>query len=84
MVFNKTEEQEREYLQQVVSLLNKSISSADASVKERVKTLNEQKQYLWDNRDIDPHEITQVRGNILNVFAIGEEVKVSSKSYQVY
>ncbi|NDV64890.1 UvrD-helicase domain-containing protein [Bacteroides sp. 224] len=74
MVFNKTEEQEREYLQQVINLLNKTISNADASVKERVETLNDQKQYLWDNRDIDPHEITQVRGNILNVFAIGEEV----------
>ncbi|MDH6305294.1 DNA helicase-2/ATP-dependent DNA helicase PcrA [Parabacteroides sp. PF5-5] len=79
MIFNKTEEQEHEYLQQVINLLNKTISSADVSVKERVKTLNEQKQYLWDNRDIDPHEITQVRGNILNVFALGEEVIAKRK-----
>ena len=74
MIFNKTEKQEREYLQQVINLLNKTINSTEMSVKERVQTLDEQKQYLWENRDIDPHEIRQVRENILNVFAIGESV----------
>lgn len=79
MIFNKTEEQERAYLQEIINCLKYSIDNADGVVKERVKTLNEQKQYLWDNRDIDPHEITQVRGNILNVYAIGEEVIAKRK-----
>lgn len=74
MTFNKTEKQERDYLQIVINLLKKAIDNADASVKERVQTLDEQKRYLWENRDIDPHEIKQVRENILNVFAIGESV----------
>lgn len=79
MIFNKTEEQERAYLQAIINRVKKAIGDADVSVQERVKTLNEQKQYLWDNRDIDPHEITQVRGNILNVYAIGEEVIAKHK-----
>ena len=54
--------------------IRSAIRSADVSVKERVQTLDGQKQYLWENRDIDPHEIKQVRENILNVFAIGEGV----------
>ena len=79
MIFNRTEKQERAYLQEIINRLKYSIDNADGAVKERVKTLNEQKQYLWDNRDIDPHEITQVRGNILNVYAIGEEVIAKRK-----
>ncbi|MDU1903998.1 MAG: UvrD-helicase domain-containing protein [Dysgonomonas sp.] len=74
MVFNKTEEQEREYLQQVINLLNKIINSTDVSVKEHVDTLAEYKDYLWSNKDIDPHEIRSMRESILNHFALGESV----------
>jgi len=74
MVFNKTEKQEREYLQQVINLLNKTINSTDVSVKEHVDTLAEYKDYLWSNKDIDPHEIRSMRESILNHFALGENV----------
>src|SRR5690606_25444747 len=74
MVFNKTERQEREYLRQVINLLNKTINSTDVSVKEHVDTLAEYKDYLWSNKDIDPHEIRSMRESILNHFALGENV----------
>lgn len=34
----------------------------------------EYKDYLWNNKDIDPHEIRSMRESILNHFAIGESV----------
>ncbi len=74
MVFNETEKQERAYLQQVINLLKKSISNTDVSVKEHVDTLAEYKDYLWSNKDIDPHEIRSMRESILNHFALGENV----------
>jgi DNA helicase-2/ATP-dependent DNA helicase PcrA len=74
MVFNKTEKQEREHLQQVINLLKKAINNTDASVKEHVDILAEYKDYLWSNKDIDPHEIRSMRESILNHFALGENV----------
>jgi len=74
MVFNKTEKQECEYLQQIINLLNQSINNADTSVKEHVDTLAEYKDYLWSNKDIDPHEVRSMRESILNHFALGENV----------
>lgn len=74
IIFNKTEEQERAYLQQIINLLNKAINSTDVSVKEHVDTLTEYKDYLWSNKDIDPHEIRSMRESILNHFALGENV----------
>ncbi|MCI1648136.1 MAG: UvrD-helicase domain-containing protein [Bacteroides sp.] len=74
MIFNQTEKQERNYLQQIVSQLKKIISHTDVSVKDHVDTLAEYKEYLWNNKDIDPHEIRSMRESILNHFAIGESV----------
>lgn len=74
MIFNQTEKQEREYLQKVINLLKKTIDTTDVSVKEHVDTLAEYKNYLWSNKDIDPHEIRSMRESILNHFALGENV----------
>lgn len=74
MVFNQTEKQERAYLDQIITLLRRTIGSTDASVKDHVDTLAEYKDYLWSNKDIDPHEIRSMRESILNHFAIGESV----------
>lgn len=65
MVFNKTEEQEKEYLRQIINTINDSINNTDKSVKEHVDTLQEYKEYLWSNKDIDPHEIRSMRESIL-------------------
>lgn len=46
MIFNGTEEQEKEYLQQVIDIINDTINSTDKSVKEHVDTLQEYKDYL--------------------------------------
>lgn len=74
MIFNRTEKQEKEYLQQVISIINDTINSTDKSVKEHVDTLQEYKDYLWSNKDIDPHEIRSMRESILHHFARGENV----------
>lgn len=74
MVFNQTEKQERVYLEQIITLLRRTIGSTDASVKDHIDTLAEYKDYLWSNKDIDPHEIRSMRESILNHFAIGESV----------
>lgn len=74
VIFNQTEKQEREYLQQIISLLKQIINTTDLSVKEHVDTLAEYKDYLWSNKDIDPHEIRSMRESILNHFALGESV----------
>ena len=74
MIFNKTEEQEKDYLQRVIVLLRNTINNADQSIKDHVDTLQEYKDYLWSNKDIDPHEIRSMRESILNHFAIGENV----------
>ena len=74
MAFNQTEKQEKEYLQQIISFLKKVIGNTDASVKDHVDTLAEYKDYIWSNKDIDPHEIRSMRESILNHFALGESV----------
>ena len=73
-MFNQTEKQERSYLQQIINRLKQIISHTDVSVKDHVDTLAEYKDYLWSNKDIDPHEIRSMRESILNHFAIGESV----------
>ncbi|MFO3726222.1 HelD family protein [Butyricimonas muris] len=74
MVFNKTEEQEKEYLRQLIGIINDTIDNTDKSVKEHVDTLQEYKDYIWSNKDIDPHEIRSMRESILRHFASGESV----------
>lgn len=74
MAFNQTEKQEKEYLKQIISFLKKVIGNTDASVKDHVDTLAEYKDYIWSNKDIDPHEIRSMRESILNHFAFGESV----------
>lgn len=61
-------------MQQIINLLQKTIGNTDVSVKEHVNTLAEYKDYLWSNKDIDPHEIRSMRESILNHFALGENV----------
>lgn len=74
MAFNQTEKQEKEYLKQIISFLKKVIGNTDASVKDHVDTLAEYKDYIWSNKDTDPHEIRSMRESILNHFALGESV----------
>ncbi len=74
MVFNQSEKQEKEYLQHLLSIINGTISNTNISVKEHVDTLQEYKDYLWSNKDIDPHEIRSMRESILNHFALGENI----------
>ena len=46
MVFNQTEKQERAYLEQIITLLKRTIGNTDVSVKDHIDTLAEYKDYL--------------------------------------
>lgn len=61
MTFNLSEQQEKKYLQQVIGIINDTIQNTDTSVKEHVETLQEYKDYIWSNKDIDPHEIRSMQ-----------------------
>lgn len=74
MTFNQTEKLEKKYLQRIIGIINDTIHNTDTSVKEHVETLQEYKDYIWSNKDIDPHEIRSMRESILNHFALGESV----------
>ncbi len=54
MIFNRTEQQEKEYLQQILYVIKDAINTTDISVNNHVETLKEHKGYLWSNKDIDP------------------------------
>ena len=75
MIFNKSEEQEKEYLQKIIKIINDTINNVDSSVKDQVETLKEHKDYLWQNiKEIDAQEVRSMRETILNTLAIGEGV----------
>lgn len=79
MVFNKTEQQEKEYLQEIVNIIKTAMNTTGTSVNEHVQTLKEHKDYLWLNKDIDPQEIRSMRESILNHFALGENAIAKHK-----
>ncbi len=62
---------EEKYLAHVLQRLRAAIGGADITVRERVQTLDEQKRYIWENRDLDPQEIRSARENMLNIHAVG-------------
>ena len=63
---------EEQYLAHVLERIRAAIGNADATVRERVRTLDEQKRYIWENKDLDPQEIRSARENMLNIHATGE------------
>jgi len=71
MTLNQTEQQEKKYLQQVISIIYDMIHNTDTSVKEHVETLQEYKDYIWSNKDIDPHEIRSMRESITQPLRTG-------------
>ncbi len=73
---------EEKYLEHVLGRLRAAIDGADSIVKERARTLDEQKRYMWENKDLDPHEIRSTRENILNINAIGGSVLARKQRLQ--
>ena len=71
MVFNSTEEQEREYLKKIRNFIRDGIDNTGDSVEDHVQTLKEYKEYLWNNKDIDAQEKRSMRESILNLLAVG-------------
>ena len=65
---------EEQYLAHVLERIRAAIGSAEAIARERAQTLDEQKRYIWENKDIDPQEIRSARENILNINAVGKSV----------
>ena len=74
MVINKTEQQEKQYLRHILSVIREIIQEAGSSVGEHVATLKEYKAYIYENKDIDVQERRSMRESILNLYAMGENV----------
>jgi len=75
MVINKTEQQEKQHLRHILTIIRETIKIAGTSVGEHVETLKEYKAYLWENKeDIDVQEKRSMRESILNLYAMGENV----------
>ena len=78
MVVNKTEQQEKQHLRHILTVIREIIKEAGGSVDEHVETLKEYKAYLWENKDIDAQERRSMRESILNLYAMGENVIAKS------
>jgi DNA helicase-2/ATP-dependent DNA helicase PcrA len=70
-MFNSTEQQEREYIHKIRSIIRSGIDNTGDSVDDHVQTLKEYKEYLWNNKDIDAQEKRSMRESILNLLAVG-------------
>lgn len=80
MVINKSEKQEKEYLQKIIETIKDTINSTDSTVKQQTQTLKEQKDYIWQNRpEIDAQEVRSMRESILNTLATGEYIIAKRK-----
>lgn len=73
MTFNESQNQEKAYLQKIISIIKNAIGEINTSLENQAQDLHEQKMYLWENRgEIDPHEQRVMRKNYLNTIAVGE------------
>jgi len=75
---NKTEQQEKQHLQHILTIIREIIREARSSVDDHVQTLKEYKAYLWENKEIDGQEKRSMRESILNLYAMGENVIAKS------
>lgn len=75
MVFNEKEDQEKNYLKKIISIIKNTIKEIDLSIENQAERLREHKNYLWENKaEIDAQEKRSVREGILNILAIGNGV----------
>ena len=74
-MFNKTEQQEREYLETIISKLKKAIGRINEALANKSGDLEEGKKYLYENKaDMDHAEKVSVRQSIYQDALVGENI----------
>lgn len=78
-MFNKTEEEERAYLKKIIEKLHDAYEGINESVNKTAKDLQEQKNYLYENKTgMDAAEKASVKQSV-NMQAISGEAAVAYK-----
>lgn len=82
-MINKTEAEERKYLEEVKGKLNRTLEFIDERVSGYAKDLQEQKKYLYENKaDMDHVEKNAVRQSVTSAVLTGETVLDRKKRIQ--
>ncbi len=82
-MINKTEAEERKYLEEVKGKLNRTLDFIDERVSGYAKDLQEQKKYLYENKaDMDHVEKNAVRQSVTSAVLTGEAVLDRKKRIQ--
>ncbi len=80
ITINKTEKEEKRYLETIKTRLLKAINDADAAVGAQSKEIQESKDYLWENRSgMDHVEKVAVRQSITQIALTGENAAERKK-----
>lgn len=78
--FNKTEQDERKYLEIIKDKLHQAIDDTDAAVASHAKEAQENKDYLWENKTgMDHVEKISVRQSITQITLTGESAVAKKK-----
>jgi DNA helicase-2/ATP-dependent DNA helicase PcrA len=79
-VQSRDEERERRYLAETVRLLTTELERLNASIDKSVRTVDEHKQYMWDNlRDMDFAEKANFRESVNMSVVLGEHAMMTRK-----
>ena len=79
-VINPTEQDERNYMKQVIAILEKTIEGLDKVINANVKDLKEYKAYLWENQsELDRAEKSAVRHNVTQAVLSSEAIMERKK-----
>ncbi|PXY17053.1 hypothetical protein BA062_37915 [Prauserella flavalba] len=79
-VQSRDEERERRYLAETVRLLTIELERLSASIDKSVRTVDEHKQYMWDNlRDMDFAEKANFRESVNMSVVLGEHAMMTRK-----
>lgn len=82
-MFNKTEQDERQYLEDLKLTLRDVWIAIDEKVKQYAKEIRKQKEYLWENKTgMDHIEKINVRQTVDQVVSTGEAVQAKKKRIQ--
>ena len=82
-MFNKSEKEERQYLDKIRKKLKSALEQIDRSVDSYARELKEQKDYLWENKSgMDHVEKVSVRQSVTQTALTGEAALEKKKRVQ--
>ena len=74
-MINRTIEEEKQYLEDVIIALREALRKSDSSLKSRSEDIMEHKEYLWNNiYDLDPEEVSAMMESIKTSVSTGENM----------